>query len=248
MIHSFNTTLAERYGIEEAILIEHLYWWIHKNDCEDVEEMIKNNRVWCRTTAKGIAKYIPYMSPQKIRRVILGLEGKIVIGNFNKQATNHTLWYAFSNEFIEELEQLGYDFSKMKIRNFKNEKSNNIIIDNNLIENNIIENNKKELSCDNSKKTKEGSLFSNVTDEKEKNYLEHMYEHYPLIMKMDKPLTYAEFKTLRENFDVDLVWDKMDNLENTKNMRKKYVSAYLTLNNWCKMSFNRESKKKEDEQ
>ena len=40
MIHSFNTTLAERYGIEEAILIEHLYWWIHKNDCEDVEEMI----------------------------------------------------------------------------------------------------------------------------------------------------------------------------------------------------------------
>ena len=119
MIHSFNTTLAERYGIEEAILIEHLYWWIHKNDCEDVEEMIKNNRVWCRTTAKGIAKYIPYMSPQKIRRIILGLEGKIVVGNFNKQATNHTLWYAFSNEFIEELEQLGYDFSKMKIRNFK---------------------------------------------------------------------------------------------------------------------------------
>ena len=140
MNHSFNTTLAERYGIEEAILIEHLYWWIHKNDCDEVEEMIKNERVWCRTTAKGIAKYIPYMSPQKIRRVLLGLEGKIVIGNFNKQATNHTLWYAFSNEFIEELEQLGYDFSKMKIRNFKNEKSNNIIKDNNLIENNIIEN------------------------------------------------------------------------------------------------------------
>ena len=247
MNHSFNTTLAERYGIEEAILIEHLYWWIHKNDCDEVEEMIKNERVWCRTTAKGIAKYIPYMSPQKIRRVLLGLEGKIVIGNFNKQATNHTLWYAFSNEFIEELEQLGYDFSKMKIRNFKNEKSNNIIKDNNLIENNIIENKKKELSCDNSKKTKEGNLFSNVTDEKEKNYLEHMYEHYPLIMKMDKPLTYAEFKTLRENYDVDLVWDKMDNLENTKNMRKKYVSAYLTINNWCKMSFNREPKKKEEE-
>ena len=89
-------------------------------------------------------------------------------------------------------------------------------------------------------------LIAQVTDEKEKNYLEHMHEHYPLIMKMDKPLTYDEFKTLRENFDVDLVWDKMDNLENTKNMRKKYVSAYLTLNNWCKMSFNREPKKKEE--
>ena len=119
------------------------------------------------------------------------------------------------------------------------------------LDNNIDNNNKENKKDKNkflSKKVEEGSLFPEVTDEKEKNYLEHMHEHYPLIMKMDKPLTYDEFKTLRENFDVDLVWDKMDNLENTKNMRKKYVSAYLTLNNWCKMSFNREPKKKEDEQ
>ena len=117
-----------------------------------------------------------------------------------------------------------------------------------LPKNNNNKENKKDKNKFLSKKVEEGSLFPEGTDEKEKNYLEHMYEHYPLIMKMDKPLTYAEFKTLRENFDVDLVWDKMDNLENTKNMRKKYVSAYLTLNNWCKSRFNQEPKKKEDEQ
>ena len=119
--------------------------------------------------------------------------------------------------------------------------NNNKDIDNN-------KENKKDKNKFLSKKVEEQPLFDEVVDEKEKNYLEHMHEHYPFIMKMDKPLTYDEFKTLRENYDVDLVWDKMDNLENTKNMRKKYVSAYLTINNWCKMSFNREPKKKEDEQ
>ena len=153
MIHSFNTTLAERYGIEEAILIEHLYWWIHKNDCDEVEEMFQEGRVWCRFTAKGISKYIPYMNAHKIWRVLQGLEkkDKIKVGNFNKLATNHTSWYAFSDDFILELEQLNYDFSKIKNRILKNEKSNNIIINNSIKENNIIED-KKRLSNDNQKK------------------------------------------------------------------------------------------------
>ena len=152
MNHSFNTTLAERYGIEEAILIEHLYWWIHKNDCDEVEEMFQEGRIWCRFTAKGISKYIPYMNAHKIWRVIQGLEkiDKIKVGNFNKLATNHTSWYAFSDDFIKELKQLNYDFSKIKNRILKNEKSNNIIINNSIKENNIKEDNKR-LSNDNQK-------------------------------------------------------------------------------------------------
>ena len=240
--HLFNTTLAEKYGIEEAIIINHLYFWIHTNEAKD--EMDKNGRTWCYMSAKGMEKYISYMNGQKIRRILLKLEelGKILIDRFNASAMNHTLWYAFTDEFIQELLELDYEFLKVKKGDFKNKKSEyNKKEDNN-------KENKKDKNKFLSKKVEEQPLFDEVVDEKEKNYLEHMHEHYPLIMKMDKPLTYDEFKTLRENFDVDLVWDKMDNLENTKNMRKKYVSAYLTINNWCKMSFNREPKKKEDEQ
>lgn len=242
MEHYFNTKLAERYGIEEAIIINHLYFWIHTNEANN--EMEKNGRTWCYMSAKGMEKYLPYMNSQKIRRILVKLEelGKIHINKFNISAMNQTLWYAFTDEFIKELIDLDYEFLKIKSGDFKNEQC----------EYNKIEDNKEENQKDKnkflSKKVEEESIPANeVVDEKEKNYLEHMYEHYPLIMKMDKPLTYAEFKTLRENYDVDLVWDKMDNLENTKNMRKKYVSAYLTINNWCKMSFNREPKKKEEE-
>lgn len=152
MTHSFNTTLAERYGIDEAILIEHIYWWIHKNDCEEIEDMIHEGKVWCRSTAKGFAKYIPYMKPDKIWRKLKKLEGHVLlVGNFNRQALNQTLWYTFTDEFKKELDDLNYDFENFKNANLKNEKSYNSIINNPInIEDNIKEN-KKTLSKDNSK-------------------------------------------------------------------------------------------------
>lgn len=121
--HNFNTTLAKRYGIEEAIIIEHLYWWIHKNECND--EMFKDGRVWCYSSMKAFERYIAYMNGQKIRRVINKLQekGKVLIGNYNKVATNQTLWYAFSDDMVDELQELDYDFSKMKNGVFKSEKS-----------------------------------------------------------------------------------------------------------------------------
>jgi hypothetical protein len=121
--HCFNTELAKRYSIEEAILVEHLYWWIRRNECNS--EMEKEGRVWCYMTANGMSEYFSYMNSQKVRRISIKLNerGKVLIGNFNKVATNQTLWYAFSDDFIQELSKLGYDFSKMKNGNFKNEKS-----------------------------------------------------------------------------------------------------------------------------
>lgn len=152
MTHNFNTTLAERYGIEAAILIEHIYWWIHKNDCEEVEEMIHEGKVWCRSTAKGFAKYIPYMKPDKIWRVLRKLEGHVlVVGNFNKKALNQTLWYTFTDEFKKELKQLNYDFENFKNANLKNEKSYNSIINNPINKEDDIIEDKKKLSNDNSK-------------------------------------------------------------------------------------------------
>lgn len=156
MNHSFNVDLAKGIGIEEAIIIEQLYWWIHKNECEEDETMTKEGRVWCRSSAKGFSKYIPYMSAQKIRRVLRTLEvlDVIKVGNFNKVATNQTLWYTFTDEFKKVLEGLGYDFSKMKNGMFKNEQSINNLKDKNInIEDNIQEE-EKRLTVVNQKKNR----------------------------------------------------------------------------------------------
>lgn len=160
MNHQFNINLAVLYGIEEAIIIEHLYWWIHKNECEEEETMTKNGRVWCYSSAKGFNKYIPYMKPKKIWHILRKLEsqGVLLTGNFNAKPTNQTLWYSFTDEFKDELISLGYDFPKMENAISKNGKSNNIINNNNLIENKIIEN-KKRLSDDNQKENLDFDSF-----------------------------------------------------------------------------------------
>lgn len=168
MIHSFNIEFAERYGIEGAIIIEQLYWWLHKNACES--DMIKEDRVWCYFSARGLANYIPYMNSQKLRRELKKLEDLevLMVGNFNKSPINQTLWYSFTDKFLPELNDAGYDtsdFSKMKNGFFKNEKCNKTIINNNLIEDNIIEENR--LSNDNQKTVDElFETFWNLYDYK----------------------------------------------------------------------------------
>lgn len=221
MNHSFNTILAERYGIEGAILVEHLYWWIHKNDCEEVEEMVHEGRVWCRSTAKGFAKYIPYMNPQKIRRILISLEnvGKISIGNFNVKATNQTLWYAFTDEFIGELKSLGYDFSKMKNGIFKNEKSYNSIINNPIKEDNIIEDKENKLSNDNSK-----SAYSD-------DFLE-FWEAYGYCK--DKGTTYKRWKNLSKKDKEAALKALPEYFADCQrcDRKKRYPAVYISKRTW----------------
>lgn len=222
MIHSFNTKLAEKYGIEGAILIEHLYWWIHKNECN--EEMFKEGRVWCYSTAKGFAKYIPYMNPQKIRRELLRLEelGVILINNFNDSPINKTLWYAFSDAGMKELVALDYDFLKMKNGVFKNEKSEYTIKEDN--NNNNKKNNSKELS----KKVEVNEEYK----EKENNFLAYMKEHYPLVQRMRDPLKYDEFLKLCATYERETIYNVLSDMNNWAELRKKRVSAYQTAIKW----------------
>lgn len=216
MNHTFNVTIAERYGIEEAILLEHLYWWIHKNECDDIEEMVKDGKVWCRSTANGFTKYIPYMNPQKIRRVLVGLEkmGKICIGNFNVKATNQTLWYSFSEDFVEEMVALGYDFSKMKNGIFKNEKSN--INNINLInkENIIIEDNSLSQHAREDELTKEGKTL----------YDDQLWKE---TIGMNHHLSLFEVNDFITDFILDCRCNGMERHENVKDLKSHF-------NNWLK--------------
>lgn len=156
MIQGFDIKLATHYSIEEAVIIDVLFWWILKNACND--DMIKDGKVWCYCSSKGLERYIPYMGWQKIRRILKKVEEDeiLVTGNYNKRPTDQTLWYAFSDKGIEILEGYGYDFSKMKNGIFKNEKSN---INNTSLINNIKnykEEEKERLSNDNHKKIENG--------------------------------------------------------------------------------------------
>lgn len=97
MQHHFDVELAQKYGVAEAILLNHFEYWIELN--RENEKNFYDGRYWTFNSMKAFSKIFPYMTEKKIRNALKHLqdEGLIVTGNYNKLAYDRTLWYAFSD-------------------------------------------------------------------------------------------------------------------------------------------------------
>lgn len=98
MMHSFDVNIAAEYGIVEAILVEHLAYWIRKNKANDKNAM--DGRYWTYNSMRAYAELFSYLSEKQIRRAIQHLiqDGIVMDGNFNKSPYDHTKWYAFTDK------------------------------------------------------------------------------------------------------------------------------------------------------
>lgn len=113
MNHYFNVEIAKRYGIEEAIIIENIYFWIKKNVANEVNK--NDGRYWTYNSAKAFAEIFPYMSARKISRVLASLYEKdaILKGNYNELSIDRTMWYSFTDELISVMDAQKYDVVKI---------------------------------------------------------------------------------------------------------------------------------------
>ncbi|WP_052193888.1 hypothetical protein [Cetobacterium sp. ZOR0034] len=117
MNHSFDIDLAKEYGIEEAIMIENIAFWIKKNMVNNKHYI--EDKYWTFNSVRAFNELFPYMNPSKINRTLKKLEkiGIIEIGKHNKAAYDQTSWYTIINEEILEKYKLIPDncsFCKMK--------------------------------------------------------------------------------------------------------------------------------------
>ena len=117
MEHSFNVQFAQKYGIEEAIIVHNFYFWLRKNIAN--EKHLHNGRYWTYNSNNAFTKLFPYINKTKIFRVLKHLEeeGLLIKGCFNQDARDRTLWYAFSDNGIETLKSFGYDMVDFKMTN-----------------------------------------------------------------------------------------------------------------------------------
>ena len=81
MYHSFDTELAEKYGILEAILLNHLLFWIEKNKANEIN--FHDGYFWTYNSTKAFSKLFPYASQRQIQNALKHLkeEGIIQTGN-----------------------------------------------------------------------------------------------------------------------------------------------------------------------
>lgn len=85
MNHSFNVEIAEKYGIEKAVLLENFYFWVKKNQAN--KKNIHNGKAYTFNTAEAFAELFPYIKERKIAQLLREMEnqdGLLISGQFHK--------------------------------------------------------------------------------------------------------------------------------------------------------------------
>lgn len=103
MIYSFDTQHAEKYGVNEAILLHNILYWLLKNKAN--ESHIHEGKVWTFNSAEAFCKLFPFWSRRKVARILESLESKGAIesGNFNENKYDRTKWY--SSPLLDSLDK-----------------------------------------------------------------------------------------------------------------------------------------------
>lgn len=94
--------LAEKIGLNEAIIIQQIHYWISN----PLNENIKDGRVWVYNTYEQWIKQFPFWSRSTIKLTILSLQNKrlLITGSFNKKRSDRTKWYTIDYDSFECLD------------------------------------------------------------------------------------------------------------------------------------------------
>ena len=98
MEHHFDCEIAKKYGIAEAIILNHFEYWIEKNKAN--EKNFFEGTYWTYNSVKAFKEIFPYLTEKKIASALATLkrEGLIKTGNFNENKYDRTLWYAITEK------------------------------------------------------------------------------------------------------------------------------------------------------
>lgn len=209
MEHHFNVELAEKYGIEESILLNHLFFWIRKNVANG--KYFYDGRFWTYNTAKAYAKLFPYMNETKIYRIINHLcEANLIQkGKYNEDKSVHINWYAFTDNGLAIMYKNGYDTIGMS-NTFQND--------------DILFTNLQKGICKNEK-----SILINYTDRNTYNDKEKEIDK-SISTKKDKDELFEKcwiaYNRKGSKKQAKMQWDKLDDAE--KALIMPHIKAYVS--------------------
>lgn len=100
--HMFNTQVAKKLGIVEAVLLHNIQFWIDKNRVN--EKHFYKGRYWTYNSAKAFSELFEYLSDRQISRALKQLvdDGWLIKDNFNANPFDRTNWYALTDKYYNE--------------------------------------------------------------------------------------------------------------------------------------------------
>lgn len=98
MQYIFDEDVAKEYGVNEAIMIANLQFWIRKNKANQKHEY--DGRTWTYNSKAALARLFLFWSEKQVRTILdkLRKNNVIITGNYNQNSYDRTLWYAFADE------------------------------------------------------------------------------------------------------------------------------------------------------
>ena len=113
MNHSFDKDIAVAYGLPEAIILNHMQFWIEQNEANNIN--FYDGSYWTYNTTRAYAEIFPYLSQRQIQCALKHLrdEGILKTGNYNEVAYDRTLWYAFTEKGISIMQKCKMEVTGM---------------------------------------------------------------------------------------------------------------------------------------
>ena len=219
MQHNFDVEIAKEYGLKEAILMNHLWFWIEKNKANEIHYY--DGTYWTYNSVKAFNKLFPYLSERQINNTLKTLKDKGIIqtGNYNKSAYDRTMWYAFTKTGVSIMQKCKMEDTKMSNGNVENVKP--------------IPDINTDIKPDN-------TPYNPSTDDSQKydnKIFEKFWNEYP--KKISKGNAEKWFKKNKPTNDlVDLMIEKLKIYKETEQWKKdngKYIpypSSWLNAKGW----------------
>lgn len=129
MQHHFNVEIAKTFGVDIAIFLDHMAFWITKNMANN--HNFHDGAYWTRNTMEAYTILFPYWTTMKVRKVLRNCEkfGLINKGNYNETKYDRTGWYSLT-EYAAKLLNISIcsneQMEKVKRTNGRGQKNKSI--------------------------------------------------------------------------------------------------------------------------
>ena len=92
--------VAMRYGVEEAIFLNTIVYWVRENKSKG--ENFRDDRWWTYNSIRGLAEIFPWWTEKQIRRIANSCidQKALVTANYNKDGRDRTVWYSPSEDLL----------------------------------------------------------------------------------------------------------------------------------------------------
>ena len=95
--HSFNTAVAEDFGVEKAIILEHFVFWVRKNYANR-KNIYKDGKAYTYNSAEAFAEIFTYFKARKIAELLRQMEADGLIQSIQIHGTDRRKSYTVSDK------------------------------------------------------------------------------------------------------------------------------------------------------